>query len=212
MKIADIRRSYTMDKLDLDKLNADPFLQFEAWLKDAVAAELPDPTAMCVATVDASGQPSQRLVLLKDVSSQGFVFYTNLGSRKASELELNPKVCLHFPWHPLERQVIVYGTAERVPTSQVMSYFLSRPKESQLAAWASEQSRPVSTRQVLMQKFAEIKHKFEQGEVPVPSFWGGFLVKPHQIEFWQGGEHRLHDRFMYKQQADSSWAIERLCP
>ncbi|HJS16147.1 MULTISPECIES: pyridoxamine 5'-phosphate oxidase [Rheinheimera] len=212
MKIADIRRSYTMDRLDLDKLNADPFLQFEGWLKDAVAAELPDPTAMCVATVDASGQPSQRLVLLKDVSSKGFVFYTNLGSRKASELEQNPKVCLHFPWHPLERQVIVYGTAERVPTSQVMSYFLSRPKESQLAAWASEQSRPVSTRQVLMQKFAEIKHKFEQGEVPVPSFWGGFLVKPHQIEFWQGGEHRLHDRFMYKQQADSSWAIERLCP
>lgn len=212
MKIADIRRSYSMDKLDLDKLNADPFLQFEAWLKDAVDAELPDPTAMCVATVDASGQPSQRLVLLKDVSSKGFVFYTNLGSRKASELEQNPKVCLHFPWHPLERQVIVYGTAERVPASQVMSYFLSRPKESQLAAWASEQSRPVSTRQVLMQKFAEIKHKFEQGEVPVPSFWGGFLVKPHQIEFWQGGEHRLHDRFMYKQQADSSWAIERLCP
>lgn len=212
MKIADIRRSYSMDKLDLDKLNADPFLQFEAWLKDAVDAELPDPTAMCVATVDASGQPSQRLVLLKDVSSKGFVFYTNLGSRKASELEQNPKVCLHFPWHPLERQVIVYGTAERVPTSQVMSYFLSRPKESQLAAWASEQSRPVSTRQALMQKFAEIKHKFEQGEVPVPSFWGGFLVKPYQIEFWQGGEHRLHDRFMYKQQADSSWAIERLCP
>lgn len=212
MKIADIRRSYSMDKLDLDKLNADPFLQFEVWLKDAVAAELPDPTAMCVATVDASGQPSQRLVLLKDVSSKGFVFYTNLGSRKASELEHNPKVCLHFPWHPLERQVIVYGTAERVPASQVMSYFLSRPKESQLAAWASEQSRPVSTRQVLMQKFAEIKHKFEQGEVPVPSFWGGFLVKPHQIEFWQGGEHRLHDRFMYKQQADQSWAIERLCP
>ena len=212
MKIADIRRSYTMDRLDLDKLNADPFLQFEGWLKDAVAAELPDPTAMCVATVDASGQPSQRLVLLKDVSSKGFVFYTNLGSRKASELEQNPKVCLHFPWHPLERQVIVYGTAERVPTSQVMSYFLSRPKDSQLAACASEQSRPVSTRQVLMQKFAEIKHKFEQGEVPVPSFWGGFLVKPHQIEFWQGGEHRLHDRFMYKQQADSSWAIERLCP
>ncbi|KKL03316.1 pyridoxamine 5'-phosphate oxidase [Rheinheimera mesophila] len=212
MKIADIRRSYTMDKLDLDKLNADPFLQFEAWLKDAVEAELPDPTAMCVATVDASGQPSQRLVLLKDVSSKGFVFYTNLGSRKASELEQNPKVSLHFPWHPLERQVIVYGTAERVPTSQVMSYFLSRPKESQLAAWASEQSRPISTRQVLMQKFAEIKHKFEHGEVPVPSFWGGFLVKPHQIEFWQGGEHRLHDRFMYKQQADKSWAIERLCP
>lgn len=211
MKIDAIRRSYTKDKLDLDKLNADPIAQFELWLKDAIAAELPDPTAMCVATVDSSGQPSQRLVLLKDVNSDGFTFYTNLGSRKASELAENPKVCLHFPWHPLERQVIVYGTAERVSSAQVMKYFLSRPKESQLAAWASEQSRPISTRQALMQKFAEIKHKFEHGEVPLPSFWGGFLVRPQQIEFWQGGEHRLHDRFMYKQ-SETGWQIERLCP
>ena len=212
MKIDDIRRSYVKDKLDLDKLDVDPFVQFERWLQDAIAAELPDPTAMCVATVDAQGQPSQRLVLLKDVSSAGFVFYTNLGSRKATELAGNPKVCLHFPWHPLERQVIVYGTAERVSNTQVLKYFLSRPKESQLAAWASEQSRPVSTRQALMQKFAEIKHKFEHGEVPVPSFWGGFLVVPQKIEFWQGGEHRLHDRFMYQRQADDAWQIERLCP
>ena len=212
MKIDDIRRSYTKDKLDADNLAADPIVQFEQWLKDVIAAELPDPTAMCVATVDASGQPSQRLVLLKDVNSSGFTFYTNLGSRKASELAVNPKVSLHFPWHPLERQVIVYGTAERVPSSQVVKYFLSRPKESQLAAWASEQSRPISTRHALMQKFAEIKHKFEHGEVPLPSFWGGFLVKPSKIEFWQGGEHRLHDRFMYQRQADGSWQIERLCP
>lgn len=212
MKIDDIRRSYTKDKLDADNLAADPIVQFEQWLKDAIAAELPDPTAMCVATVDASGQPSQRLVLLKDVNSSGFTFYTNLGSRKASELAVNPKVSLHFPWHPLERQVIVYGTAERVPSSQVVKYFLSRPKESQLAAWASEQSRPISTRHALMQKFAEIKHKFEHGEVPLPSFWGGFLVKPSKIEFWQGGEHRLHDRFMYQRQADGSWQVERLCP
>lgn len=211
MKIDAIRRSYTKDKLDLDKLNADPIAQFELWLKDAIAAELPDPTAMCVASVDSSGQPSQRLVLLKDVNSDGFTFYTNLGSRKASELAENPKVCLHFPWHPLERQVIVYGTAERVSSAQVMKYFLSRPKESQLAAWASEQSRPISTRQALMQKFAEIKHKFEHGDVPLPSFWGGFLVRPQQIEFWQGGEHRLHDRFMYKK-SDTGWQIERLCP
>lgn len=211
MKIDAIRRSYTKDKLDLDKLNADPIAQFELWLKDAIAAELPDPTAMCVASVDSNGQPSQRLVLLKDVNTAGFTFYTNLGSRKASELSENPKVCLHFPWHPLERQVIVYGTAERVSNMQVMQYFLSRPKESQLAAWASEQSRPISTRQALMQKFAEIKHKFEHGEVPLPSFWGGFLVRPHQIEFWQGGEHRLHDRFMYKK-SESGWQIERLCP
>ena len=212
MKIDDIRRSYTKDKLDFDKLNADPIAQFELWLKDAIAAELPDPTAMCVATVDEQGQPSQRLVLLKDVSPEGFTFYTNLGSRKATELSSNPKVCLHFPWHPLERQVIVYGTAERVSNMQVAKYFLSRPKESQLAAWASEQSRPVSTRQALLQKFAEIKHKFEHGEVPLPSFWGGFLVRPHKIEFWQGGEHRLHDRFMYSQSADGRWDIDRLCP
>jgi pyridoxamine 5'-phosphate oxidase len=212
MKIDDIRRSYVMDKLDIDKLDVDPIVQFERWLKDAIAAELPDPTAMCVATVDSQGQPSQRLVLLKDVSQQGFVFYTNLGSRKATELQHNPKVCLHFPWHPLERQVIVYGSAVQVPVSQVMQYFLSRPKESQLAAWASEQSRPISTRLALMQKFAEIKHKFAQGDVPVPSFWGGFLVKPTQIEFWQGGEHRLHDRFMYKISDNGDWQIERLCP
>ncbi|MDP5460866.1 pyridoxamine 5'-phosphate oxidase [Alishewanella sp. SMS8] len=211
MKIDAIRRSYTKDKLDLDQLDADPIVQFEQWLKDAVAAELPDPTAMCVASVDAEGQPSQRLVLLKDLNPSGFTFYTNLGSRKATELAANPKVCLHFPWHPLERQVIVYGTAERVPTSQVMKYFLSRPKESQLAAWASEQSRPVSTRLALMQKFAEIKEKFSHGDVSLPDFWGGFLVRPYQIEFWQGGEHRLHDRFMYRQ-TDFGWQIERLCP
>ena len=108
--------------------------------------------------------------------------------------------------------MIVYGTAERVSSAQVAKYFLSRPKESQLAAWASEQSRPVSTRQALLQKFAEIKHKFEHGEVPLPSFWGGFLVRPHKIEFWQGGEHRLHDRFMYSQSADGRWDIDRLCP
>lgn len=212
MKIDDIRRRYTKEKLDLNLLDADPIAQFEKWLKDAIAAELPDPTAMCVATVDATGQPSQRIVLLKDVSAEGFVFYTNLGSRKAQELSVNPKVSLHFPWHPLERQVIVYGEAERVSAAQVAKYFLSRPKESQLAAWASEQSRPISTRQALMQKFAEIKHKFEHGEVPLPSFWGGFLVRPKQIEFWQGGDHRLHDRFMYRQQPDHCWQIERLCP
>ena len=212
LHLEDFRREYTQGGLDRADLADSPLDQFGRWMEQTIQSGIPDPNAMTVATVDANGQPSQRIVLLKHLDEKGFVFYTNLGSRKASELEHNPKVCLHFPWHPLERQVIVYGTAERVPTSQVMSYFLSRPKESQLAAWASEQSRPVSTRQVLMQKFAEIKHKFEQGEVPVPSFWGGFLVKPHQIEFWQGGEHRLHDRFMYKQQADQSWAIERLCP
>lgn len=212
MKVDDIRRSYSLKKLDLDQLDKNPIIQFEHWLQQAIAAELTDPTAMCVASVDEHGQPSQRIVLLKDVNADGFVFYTNLGSRKATELTANPKVCLHFPWHPLERQVIVYGVAERVSSVQVAKYFLSRPKESQLAAWASEQSRPISTRQALMQKFAEVKHKFAQGEVPLPTFWGGFLVRPTQIEFWQGGDNRLHDRFMYKLQPNGQWQIERLCP
>ncbi|CAM5188756.1 pyridoxal 5'-phosphate synthase [Alishewanella longhuensis] len=150
--------------------------------------------------------------MLKDVTSEGFTFYTNLGSRKASELSENQKVSLHFPWHPLERQVIVYGTAERVSNTQVMKYFLSRPQREPISCLGLlSKAGPYSTRQALMQKFAEIKHKFEHGEVPLPSFWGGFLIRPQQIEFWQGGEHRLHDRFMYKK-SESGWQIERLCP
>lgn len=212
MKLDDMRRDYLRGGLQREDLADEPFSQFETWLKQAIDCEIKDPTAMCVATVDETGQPSQRIVLLKDFDKDGFVFYTNLGSRKAQELEQNNKISLHFPWHPIERQVIVYGTTERLSNTQVMKYFLSRPKESQLAAWASAQSRPVSSRKVLMQKFAEMKHKFTQGDVTLPSFWGGFRVKPHQIEFWQGGEYRLHDRFMYKLDADSQWSIERLAP
>ncbi|UAA40076.1 pyridoxamine 5'-phosphate oxidase [Paraneptunicella aestuarii] len=210
--IADIRREYVSGKLDREDLNDDPMEQFQLWLKDAVDAKLPDPTAMTVATVDAEGQPSQRIVLLKDVSQGGFVFYTNLQSRKALELKGNNRISLHFPWHFLERQVKVCGEAEPLSTMEITKYFLSRPKESQLAAWASEQSRPISTRQMLMTKFEEVKQKFKSGEVPIPSFWGGYRVMPHEIEFWQGGEHRLHDRFVYSKQADSSWEIERLMP
>ena len=152
MKLDQMRRDYLKGGLSREDLTEEPFAMFNQWLKAAVDCELQDPTAMCVATVDETGQPSQRIVLLKDVSPEGFVFYTNLGSRKAKELEGNNKISLHFPWHPLERQVIVYGRAERLSNAQVLKYFLSRPKESQLAAWASEQSRPVSSRQALMQK------------------------------------------------------------
>lgn len=212
MKIDQVRREYLQGGLQREDLSAEPFTQFNTWLSQAIECELKDPTAMCVATVDENGQPSQRIVLLKDFDEQGFVFYTNLGSRKAQEIGVNNKVCLHFPWHALERQVIVYGTAERLSNAQVVKYFLSRPKESQLAAWASDQSRPVSSRKALMQKFAEMKHKFSHGDISLPSFWGGFRVKPHQVEFWQGGEYRLHDRFMYSLEADDSWSIERLCP
>lgn len=213
MKIDQFRREYLQSGLQREDIPDEPFSLFNDWLKQAVDSEINDPTAMCVATVDQNGQPSQRIVLLKDFGEQGFVFYTNLGSRKAQELAANDKVCLHFPWHPLERQVIVYGTAERLSHAKVLKYFLSRPKESQLAAWASEQSRPVSSRTALMQKFSEMKHKFSAGDISLPSFWGGFLVKPHQIEFWQGGAHRLHDRFMYTKDASTAnWSIERLCP
>ncbi len=139
------------------------------------------------------------------------MFFTNTESRKAQELANNNKLCLHFPWHTLERQVIIYGEAKPLSSAAVAKYFLSRPKESQLAAWASAQSRPVSSRAVLMEKFAQIKRKFSQKEIPVPSFWGGYLVKPHQVEFWQGGEDRLHDRFMYRL-IDENWQIERLNP
>ncbi|WP_105188192.1 pyridoxamine 5'-phosphate oxidase [Pseudoalteromonas sp. T1lg48] len=212
MKLDDIRREYLQGGLDESMLEADPIAQFEKWLEQAIEAQIPDPTAMVVATVDEQGQPSQRIVLLKSLDENGFVFFTNTGSRKASELAKNNKISLHFPWHMFERQVIVYGEAQPLPTSAVAKYFLSRPKESQLAAWASSQSRPVSSRQVLMEKFTQMKNKFAKGEIPLPDFWGGYCVKPTKVEFWQGGAHRLHDRFMYIRQEDNSWRVERLNP
>lgn len=210
--VSQIRSDYTMDTLDLDKLDPDPFKQFQIWLQDVINAKIKDPTAMTVATVDSEGQPSQRIVLLKDVTSEGFVFYTNLESRKSKELEHNPKVSLHFPWHPIERQVKICGTASRVSTAEATKYFLSRPKGSQLAAWASQQSRPISTRQMLMQKLDEVKQRFADGDISLPKFWGGFRVVPHEIEFWQGGSDRLHDRFVYSKQSDGQWVIQRLMP
>ena len=210
--ISDIRREYTQAGLDDSDLTATPFELFDIWLQNAVDANLADPTAMTVATVDTSGQPSQRIVLLKDVSEKGFVFYTNTGSKKAQDLRHNPKISLHFPWHNLERQVKVCGVVEQLSSVEVAKYFLSRPKPSQIAAWASAQSQPISSKQVLMAKFAEAKAKFAKGEVPLPSFWGGYRVVPHQIEFWQGGEHRLHDRFVYTKTLEGAWHTERLMP
>ncbi|MDM7859762.1 pyridoxamine 5'-phosphate oxidase [Alteromonas sp. ASW11-36] len=211
-ELADLRRSYTKGRLSESDLTESPFDLFDRWLKQVIDSGLPDPTAMTVATVDADGQPSQRIVLLKDVSPEGFVFFTNLGSRKASELASNPKVSLHFPWYVLERQVRVCGAAQPLSRAAVAKYFLSRPKESQLAAWASQQSKPISTRELLMTQFSQLKQKFAKGEVPVPDFWGGYLVKPHQIEFWQGGEHRMHDRFEYNLTDNGQWQTQRLMP
>lgn len=212
MDIEDFRREYLAGGLQREDLRDDPIEQFETWLAQAVAAGLEDPTAMSVATVEEGGRPWQRLVLLKDFGHSGFVFYTNLGSRKANAIDKNPEVNLLFPWNVLERQVIIGGVAERLSNTEVARYFLTRPRESQLAAWASAQSHPISGRMVLEQKVAELKHKFKKGEIPLPRFWGGYRVVPREIEFWQGGSHRLHDRFMYTRSGDTGWEIERLAP
>lgn len=210
--ISEIRREYTQAGLDQNDLTASPFELFDIWLQNAVDANLADPTAMTIATVDKNGQPSQRIVLLKDVSEKGFVFYTNTGSKKAQDLQQNPKISLHFPWHTLDRQVKVCGVVESLSSIEVAKYFLSRPKQSQVAAWASAQSQPISSKLILMTKFAEAKAKFARGEVPLPSFWGGYRVVPHEIEFWQGGEHRLHDRFVYTKTPEGLWRTQRLMP
>ena len=212
MDLTDIRREYTKGGLRRDDLPKEPLALFNKWLQQAVDANLPDPTAMTVATVNADGQPFQRIVLLKDVNNDGFIFYTNLGSRKAEQLQINNKISLHFPWHILERQVHVIGHVEQLSTLEVMKYFSSRPKESQIAAWASKQSSRLSARQALEGKFFELKQKFSAGEVPLPSFWGGYRVKFDSIEFWQGGKHRLHDRFIYLRNDNNDWDIERLAP
>lgn len=211
MDLSDIRREYIQGGLRRKDLKEDPIEQFNVWLQQAIDAKLTDPTAMTIATVDENGQPFQRIVLLKNLDNNGFVFYTNLGSRKAKHLEHNAKISLHFPWHPLERQVHITGTVEKLSAFENMKYFTSRPKDSQIAAIASHQSSRISARGILEGKFLELKQKFANGEVPVPSFWGGFRVVPSSIEFWQGGEHRLHDRFLYSLN-EQSWAIDRLAP
>lgn len=212
MELEDLRREYLRGELNREDLLDDPIDQFQIWLKQAIELGINDPTAMSVATVDAEGQPSQRIVLLKHVDAEGFVFYTNFESRKARELAGNNKVSLHFPWHAIERQVKVRGVASKVPTATSLAYFLSRPRDSQLAAWASDQSRPVSSRQLLMSQFDAMKSKFSKGEIPLPDRWGGYRVVPHAIEFWQGGANRLHDRFEFIKDENGQWQAERLAP
>ena len=206
-----IRRQYCENGLRRKDLAADPIEQFEIWLEQAVESGINDPNAMTAATVDEFGQPSQRLVLLKQVSKDGFVFFTNYGSNKARDIDQNPRISLHFPWHMLDRQVKISGRAKKIGTSESLKYFMLRPKDSQLSAWASAQSRRITSRQVLMQQFSSMKEKFSSGRVPLPDFWGGYLVKPDSIEFWQGGENRLHDRFQYSRE-EHGWGVERLSP
>jgi len=206
------RREYLAGGLGRDMLDSSPITQFEQWLDQAVKGGLRDPTAMVLATIDEHGHPWQRIVLLKGVSVAGLVFYTNLESAKARAIAAQPRVSVHFPWNQLDRQVIFGGQVERMSAAESARYFLTRPKESQIAAWASRQSRPISARAMLEKQFLSMKEKFGKGEIPMPDFWGGFRIVPDRVEFWQGGEHRLHDRYEYRQQHSGDWQIEQLQP
>jgi pyridoxamine 5'-phosphate oxidase len=211
--LSQFRREYLKAGLSRTELNANPVLQFSTWFEQARETEIADPTAMVLATVGSGGRPSQRTVLLKYFDEKGFVFFTNFESRKAMEIAGNANVSLLFVWLELERQVMINGSASKISVAESAKYFMSRPKESQMAAWVSSQSHPLTSKQILMQKFQEMKTKIGEGKVPLPSFWGGYRVEPVEIEFWQGGKNRLHDRFLYKKtETPGQWDISRLAP
>lgn len=212
INVADLRRSYTLAGLDKEDLTEKPIDLFEKWLKECLDAGLYDPNGVVVSTVNKEGQPHSRMVLLKNYDKNSLVFFTNLGSRKAHDIADNPRVSMLFPWYYLERQVIFTGTAEKLSLPEVLKYFHSRPRDSQIGAWASHQSSRISARSALESKFMELKEKFSKGEVPLPTFWGGFRVTFDSVEFWQGRENRLHDRFMYTRTGRDSWDIARLAP
>ncbi|RJL31011.1 pyridoxamine 5'-phosphate oxidase [Bailinhaonella thermotolerans] len=210
MDLAALRRNYDAGGLDESGLAADPVKQFTSWLSDVLAAGLPEPNAMVLATATPEGRPSQRTVLLKDYGPAGFDFFTNYGSRKGRQLAANPWASLLFPWHPLHRQVIVEGRVERLSREESEDYFRSRPYGSRLGAWASRQSEVIPGRDVLEERYAELAGRWPD-EVPAPDFWGGFRVVPETVEFWQGRPNRLHDRLRYRREG-GAWTVERLSP
>ena len=235
MNLGDLRENYQRGALDRAALDANPLAQFESWFREATGDKSQsrwqkigialyklwsalrnhrpaDINAMTLATVDQSGKPSTRTVLLKTVDERGFIFFTNYDSRKGRELAENPNAALTFFWPDLERQVCVTGTVTKLPVAESEAYFKSRPRGSRLAAWASNQSDAVADRAVLEEKWNEFSARFPGKEIPLPPNWGGFILKPGRIEFWQGRPSRLHDRFSYTRQPDNSWKLERLAP
>ena len=212
MKIADLRTDYMRETLDESEVAPDPYRQFERWFAEAVKAQLREPNAMTLATVDSRGQPAARIVLLKVFDPRGFVFFTNYESRKGRELAANPGAALLFFWPELERQVRITGAVARTTTAESDAYFHSRPVESQVGAAISRQSRAVADRSDLEARYASALEKYKGSIVPLPSNWGGYRVSPETIEFWQGRKSRLHDRLRYTRQTDKQWVIERLSP
>ena len=208
----EIKQDFSREPLERRNLHADPLVQFETWFGEACDEGIPAPNAMTLATVCSDASPTARTVLLKIYDRNGFVFFTNYGSRKASQIKVNPEVALLFPWFSMGRQVSVTGSASRISSSASLKYFLSRSRGSQLGAWTSEQSSVISSRDILETTLAQMKRKFTEGEIPLPSFWGGYRVQPKTIEFWQSRPNRLHDRFQYTRQTDNSWSIDRLAP
>ena len=211
MSIADLRKSYHLAGLRRADLGPDPIQQFRAWLQQAIDAELLEPTAMTLATADKSGRPSARIVLLKGLDERGFIFYTNYESRKARELADNPNAALALYWAELERQVRVNGTVGRVSREESEDYFKSRPLGHQLGAWVSTQSEVIANRALLEERLKEFEQKYGSA-APLPPFWGGYVLSPTEMEFWQGRPNRLHDRFRYTRQKEGPWLIERLAP
>ena len=212
--VAHLRKDYQRGKLHRADLDPDPVGQFRKWFGEARAAELPEPNAMILSTSGADRKVTSRTVLLKAYDARGFVFFTNYGSRKAEQIAENPNVSLLFPWFAMERQVAICGRAEKISAAESAAYFFSRPAGSRLGAWVSDQSRAVSSRKILEEKFRSLVKQFAGGEIPKPEWWGGFRVVPESIEFWQGGSNRIHDRFLYTRSAGTgdSWNIDRLQP
>ncbi len=212
MALADMRRDYSLAGLLEKDLAKNPFRQFEQWFQEAEAAKIAEPNAMTLATAGRDGRPSARTVLLKGCDGRGFVFYTNYESRKGRELDANPRATLLFPWVAMERQIIIEGAVTRVSREAAEAYFHSRPRGSQLAAWASPQSTAVAGRAVLEESYRVVDKKYEGRTVPLPPNWGGFRLAPETVEFWQGRRSRLHDRLRYRREPGGDWVVERLAP